>query len=295
MDKVDILYNEYSELKSICLKDNSLEAKENLKNKLIELDYQINKEYEENLNLRFPMTTTIEKEEARLEGLITYIKKKIEEQKQLIDDYKKITGKTIELSYLKSSDKLIEYKDRLSLVKKLISLKKDLIKLVNNPKESNNAKIKVIKNKLLKKEMLNLLYEFCLIDSLDITDINIEKITSQEENKKENPKQENEKNIEKKEQPKEEVKEIKELPKEEKQEQIKQEVIIPQQEEPVKEEENNILTSMPQLEKLGTVTPVNVFESIKKTEEKLPDVVIPSNGLTEENTEIFIDTKQYFN
>ena len=287
MDKTEILYNDYCKIKHNYLENRSINLKEDLKNKLIELDYEITKEYEEKLNTDFPMTTTLEKEEKRLESLIEFIKGKIDRKKELINDYKKITGQTIELSYLKNSERLQEYKTRLELVKKFLNIKKDITKLLNNPKEFNNQKIKVLKNKLLKTEMLNLLYEFCLIDSLDAKDIEIEKLVQNKDKiiKKEEINEENkqpvinniEKNVEiRKPKPTEENKPLS-------QPVIKQE-----------NNNNNILTSMPKLDKLGTVNPVNVFESIKKTEEKLPDVVIPSNGLTNENTEIFLDTKDYF-
>lgn len=297
MDKEEILYNDFCKIKSDYLKERSLNLKEDLKNKLIELDYQIAKDYEEKLNTEFSMTTTLEKEEKRLEKLIKFIKEKQDNQKVLANDYKKITGESIELSHLKNSENINAYKTRLDLVKKFLSIKMDITKLLNNPKESNDTKIKVLKNKLLKKEMLNLLYEFCLIDSLDIKDIEIEKLidkkeeTIPENNKKIIDKQPEVKKEDKKEKIIEEIKQ--EI------EQIKEEdVLAPSKKEEKiveEQEENKILTSMPKIDKLGTVSPVNVFESIKKAEEKLPDIVIPSNGLTDENTEIFIDTKNYFN
>jgi len=242
------------------------------------------------------MTTTLEKEEIRLEELIKFINKTQQEQKKLIEDYKKLTGLNIELSYLRDSDKLSEYKQRLELVKRVLNIKNDLIKLLNNNKDINTMKIKTLKNKLMKKEILNLLYEFCLIDSLDIKEINIDKLVKVEETKKE------EKKVpeliipiaEEKETPKEEIIIEKEEPvtleEEVIEQQEPQEIVV---EQPV--EENKVLSSMPKIDKLGTVSPVNVFESIKKTEEKLPNVVIPTDGLTDENTEIFIDTKEYFN
>jgi len=296
MSKIEVLSKEYNELKDKYLKNGSLNLKEDLKNKLIELDYEINREYEENLKNNFPMTTTIDKEEVRLVKLIDYINSKIEEQKKLVEDYKKLTGLNIELSYLKYSDKLTEYKQRLDLVRKFLSIKKDLVRFVDSSKDVNGVKAKVLKNRLMKKEMLNLLYEFCLIDDLEVKEIDLEKILKEEKSlEKEDEKvevkdlKENLSKLIKKEEAKEEKRE--ELPKEK--------IEVKEVLEPVisleKEEENKILTTMPKIDKLGTVTPVNVFESLKKTQEKLPDVVIPSNGLAEESSEIFVDTKQYFN
>ena len=158
MNSVDILYNEYEELKSNYLKTNSLNLKENVKEKLIELDYEINKNYDEVISRDFPMTTTIEKEGIRLERLIAFIEKKKDEQNKLIEDYKKITGLTIELSHLKHTDKLVEYKTRLELVKEFIRIKKDLIKLINDGKEVNDIKINILKTRLMKKDMLNLYF-----------------------------------------------------------------------------------------------------------------------------------------
>ena len=66
---------------------------------------------------------------------------------------------------------------------------------------------------------------------------------------------------------------------------------MPEQEE---EQEQKILTSMPKVDKIGTVVPVNIYESLQKTEEKLPDVVLPSNGLNDDQKDIFIDTTDMF-
>lgn len=292
MNKKDILYKEYGELKDKYLTNNSLETKEELKNKIIELDYEISKEYEEKLKNDFSMTTTLEKEEKRLEELTKFIKEIQTEQKKLIEEYKKLTGLNLELSYLKDSDKLSHYKQRLDLVKKVLVIINDLNKILDNKKESNNTRIKVLKTRLMKKEVLNLLYEFCLIDSLDIKEIDLNKLiklekkTSKAEEKQPITEKKKEETIKEKQQEKI-------IPRTENkpQEEIVKEIILPKEEQ---QEEDNILKTMPILEKLGTVTPVNVFESIKKTEEKLPDLTIPTNGLTEENTEVFINTNEYF-
>ena len=73
MIKLDTIQKEYKKLKEKYSKEQSIEIKEDLKNKLIELDYVTNKEYEEKLEYDFPMTTTLEKEEERLEKLISFI------------------------------------------------------------------------------------------------------------------------------------------------------------------------------------------------------------------------------
>lgn len=294
MNKKDILYKEYSELKDKYLANNSLETKEELKSKIIELDYEITKQYEDKLKNDFSMTTTLEKEEKRLEELTKFIKETQIEQKNLIEEYKKLTGLNLELSYLKDSDKLSHYKQRLDLVKKVLVVINDLTKLLNSKKDSNNTRVKVLKTRLMKKEVLNLLYEFCLIDSLDIKEINLNKLIKLEE--KDSKKEEKQPIIEKKKEVTDKEKQQSKIipqPENKPQEEIiKEKEIIVQKEE--QQEEDNILKTMPILEKLGTVTPVNVFESIKKTEEKLPDITMPTNGLTEENTEVFINTNEYF-
>lgn len=279
MNKIDVLYSEYDELKNKYLKNNSVNLKEEVKNKLIELDYEINREYEEKLNKDFSMTTTLDKEEKRLEKLISFINEKKEEQKRLIDEYEKLTGLTIELSYLKYSDKLTYYKKRLELVRSFLEIKDELTLILKDTNGMNNLKVKSLKNKLMKKDMLNLLYEFCLIDSLDIKDIDVYKII---ENKTVEPKEKVEDSKTKPETVSEQAKEIKKPTNEEV---VKEE----------KEEEIKIFSAMPKIEKLGTVSPVNVFESINKTKESLPDVVIPSNGLVDDKNDIFLDTKNYFN
>ena len=279
MNKIDVLYSEYDELKNKYLKNNSVNLKEEVKNKLIELDYEINREYEEKLNKDFSMTTTLDKEEKRLEKLISFINEKKQEQKRLIDEYEKLTGLTIELSYLKYSDKLTYYKKRLELVRSFLEIKDELTLILKDTNGMNNLKVKSLKNKLMKKDMLNLLYEFCLIDSLDIKDIDVYKII---ENKTVEPKEKLEDSKTKPETVSEQAKEIKKPTNEEV---VKEE----------KEEEIKIFSAMPKIEKLGTVSPVNVFESINKTKESLPDVVIPSNGLVDDKNDIFLDTKNYFN
>ena len=55
-----------------------------------------------------------------------------------------------------------------------------------------------------------------------------------------------------------------------------------------------ILTTMPVVDKIGSVVPVNVFESLQKTEEKLPDVVLPTNGLKDDQNDIFLETTDLF-
>jgi len=63
---------------------------------------------------------------------------------------------------------------------------------------------------------------------------------------------------------------------------------------PKEEDKGNILTTMPIVDKIGSVVPVNVFESLQKAEEKLPDVVLPSNGLKDDENDIFVETKDLF-
>lgn len=282
MKDLNILQKEYNEIKDKYMKNHSPNLKEDLKNKLIELDYAFNKNYELELDTKFPMTTTLEKEETRLENLINYVELKSKEQKDLMSSYKKATDEVIELSYLKYSDNLKEYRERLNNVVKILAL------IEEAKKEKNETKIKVIKNKLLKKEYLNLLYEFCLIDSLEVNDIDLSKVLQKKDTIekdslieiKENKKEPRLKDLFK-EEPK--VTELK----------VEEHIEEPNLEEN-KEEENKILTSMPLIDKIGSVVPVNVFESLEKAEEKLPDVVLPTNGLKDDQNDIFIDTKDMF-
>ena len=282
MKDLNTLQKEYNEIKDKYMKNHSPNLKEDLKNKLIELDYAFNKNYELELDTKFPMTTTLEKEEARLENLINFVELKSKEQKDLISSYKKATDEVIELSYLKYSDNLKEYRERLNNVVKILAL------IEEAKKEKNETKIKVIKNKLLKKEYLNLLYEFCLIDSLEVNDIDLSKVLQKKDTI------EKDSLIEIKENKKEPR--LKDLFKEEpKVTELKVEEHIEESNlEESKEEENKILTSMPLIDKIGSVVPVNVFESLEKAEEKLPDVVLPTNGLKDDQNDIFIDTKDMF-
>lgn len=282
MKDLNTLQKEYNEIKDKYMKNHSPNLKEDLKNKLIELDYAFNKNYELELDTKFPMTTTLEKEETRLENLINFVELKSKEQKDLMSSYKKATDEVIELSYLKYSDNLKEYRERLNNVVKILAL------IEEARKEKNETKIKVIKNKLLKKEYLNLLYEFCLIDSLEVNDIDLSKVLQKKDTI------EKDSLVEVKE-PKKEPR-LKDLFKEEpKATELKVEEHTEESNlEESKEEENKILTSMPLIDKIGSVVPVNVFESLEKAEEKLPDVVLPTNGLKDDQNDIFIDTKDMF-
>lgn len=281
MNRKEQLLTEYNNLKEKYQKNSSVNNKEELKNKLIELDYEFNKEYEKELESKITMTTTLDKEKIRLENLIAFVEEKNNEQRKLLNDFKKLTGLNIELSYLKYSDNVKEFKDRLENIEKYLSIKDEIIKA----QESNNeSKIKVLKNKLLKQEILNLLYEFCLVDSLEIEpeNLDINRIIKQEQELNEvldNKQKIKEQKID--------LPQKEELPKEV----IKKEDEIPKQEE---EQEQKILTSMPKVDKIGTVVPVNIYESLQKTEEKLPDVVLPSNGLNDDQKDIFIDTTDMF-
>lgn len=281
MNRKEQLLTEYNDLKEKYQKNSSINNKEELKNKLIELDYEFNKEYEKELESKITMTTTLDKEKIRLENLIAFVEEKNNEQRKLLNDFKKLTGLNIELSYLKYSDNVKEFKDRLENIEKYLSIKDEIIKA----QESNNeSKIKVLKNKLLKQEILNLLYEFCLVDSLEIEpeNLDINRIIKQEQELNEvldNKQKIKEQKID--------LPQKEELPKEV----IKKEDEIPKQEE---EQEQKILTSMPKVDKIGTVVPVNIYESLQKTEEKLPDVVLPSNGLNDDQKDIFIDTTDMF-
>lgn len=267
MGKFDKLKQEYD-----YIKDNYSSGKKNeLKIKLIELDKEFSKEYEHELDILFPMTTTLNKEEIRLENLISFVEKNSKIQKDYINDYKKITGEVIELSYLKYSDNIKEFKIRLNNVRKILDIINEIKELYISDSKKNEFKIKSISNKLLKKEYLNLLYEFCLIDKIDIENIDINKLINNEEEIVKDDKNYN-------------------LIKEEIKEPIKEEVI----EEKEEEHEEKILTTMPKIDKIGSVVPVNVFESIDKAEEKLPDVVLPTNGLKDNENDIFLDTKDMF-
>lgn len=268
MGKFDKLKQEYD-----YIKDNYSSSKKNeLKIKLIELDKEFSKEYEHELDILFPMTTTLNKEEIRLENLISFVEKNSKIQKDYINEYKKITGEVIELSYLKYSDNIKEFKIRLNNVRKILDIINEIKELYISDSKKNEFKIKSISNKLLKKEYLNLLYEFCLIDKIDIENIDINKLINNEEEIVKDDKNYN-------------------LIKEEIKEPIKEEVIPEEKEE---EHEEKILTTMPKIDKIGSVVPVNVFESIDKAEEKLPDVVLPTNGLKDNENDIFLDTKDMF-
>lgn len=272
MGKFDKLKQEYD-----YIKDNYSSSKKNeLKIKLIELDKEFSKEYEHELDILFPMTTTLNKEEIRLENLISFVEKNSKIQKDYINDYKKITGEVIELSYLKYSDNIKEFKIRLNNVRKILDIINEIKELYISDSKKNEFKIKSISNKLLKKEYLNLLYEFCLIDKIDIENIDINKLINNEEEIVKDDKNYN-------------------LIKEEIKEPIKEGVIeevVPEGKE--EEHEEKILTTMPKIDKIGSVVPVNVFESIDKAEEKLPDVVLPTNGLKDNENDIFLDTKDMF-
>ena len=155
----------------------------------------------------------------------------------------------------------------------------------------------------MKKELLNLLYEFCLIDSLDSKEIELERLlqTVDIETIPEETTIEVEEEIKPIELPKKEKKNKKEQKIEEEteqQEEISVEEIKEEQREipqyTAEEQEGNILTKMPKVDRIGSVVPVNVYESLEKAGKKLPDVVLPSNGLKDDENDIFVDTKNLF-
>lgn len=296
MIKIETIYKEYDKLKDKYQKDKSLNTKEDLRNKLIELDYAITKEYEEKLEYDFPMTTTLEKEEERLEKLISFVEDKSQEQKNLITEYKKLTGDTVELSYLKYTDNLKPFKERLTNVRKIVTIINDIKTLTKDKDNKNELRLKVVKNRLNKKELMNLLYEFCLIDNLDTKDIEIDRLVQDADVKEEYIEEE----IKPTELPKKEKTKKKDKKEEiiEEKEEVKDEIFIDNKEEIIlgepTQQDENILTTMPMVDKIGSVVPVNVFESLQKTGEKLPDVVLPSNGLKDDQNDIFVDTKDLF-
>lgn len=273
MKDLTVLEKEYSEIKDKYVLEKSINLKEDLKNKLIELDYAFTKNYEYELDTAFPMATTLDKEEKRLEDLIKYVIEKNSIQKERIKEYEKLTNEKIELSYLKYSDNINEFKERLNNVKNILSI----INEASN--EKNDSKLNLLKSKLIKKDYMNLLYEFCLIDNLDNTDIDLEKIVAKKEVIKELKQEE-------KVVPPVQEKKV-EIPK------IKKEVTVKpvEKEEP---QEEKILTTIPQIDKIGSVVPVNIFDSLEKAETKLPDVVLPTNGLKDSQNDIFLDTKDMF-
>lgn len=275
MKDLTVLEKEYSEIKDKYVLEKSINLKEDLKNKLIELDYAFTKNYEYELDTAFPMATTLDKEEKRLEDLIKYVIEKNSIQKERIKEYEKLTNEKIELSYLKYSDNINEFKERLNNVKNILSI----INEASN--EKNDSKLNLLKSKLIKKDYMNLLYEFCLIDNLDNTDIDLEKIVAKKEVIKELKQEE-------KVVPPVQEKKV-EIPK------IKKEVTVkPVETKKEEPQEEKILTTIPQIDKIGSVVPVNIFDSLENAETKLPDVVLPTNGLKDSQNDIFLDTKDMF-
>lgn len=275
MKDLTVLEKEYSEIKDKYVLEKSINLKEDLKNKLIELDYAFTKNYEYELDTAFPMATTLDKEEKRLEDLIKYVIEKNSIQKERIKEYEKLTNEKIELSYLKYSDNINEFKERLNNVKNILSI----INEASN--EKNDSKLNLLKSKLIKKDYMNLLYEFCLIDNLDNRDIDLEKIVAKKEVIKELKQEE-------KVVPPVQEKKV-EIPK------IKKEVTVkPVETKKEEPQEEKILTTIPQIDKIGSVVPVNIFDSLENAETKLPDVVLPTNGLKDSQNDIFLDTKDMF-
>ena len=275
MKDLTVLEKEYSEIKDKYVLEKSINLKEDLKNKLIELDYAFTKNYEYELDTAFPMATTLDKEEKRLEDLIKYVIEKNSVQKERIKEYEKLTNEKIELSYLKYSDNINEFKERLNNVKNILSI----INEASN--EKNDSKLNLLKSKLIKKDYMNLLYEFCLIDNLDNRDIDLEKIVAKKEVIKELKQEE-------KVVPPVQEKKV-EIPK------IKKEVTVkPVETKKEEPQEEKILTTIPQIDKIGSVVPVNIFDSLENAETKLPDVVLPTNGLKDSQNDIFLDTKDMF-
>ncbi len=103
------------------------------------IDEESNVGFENDIKDLYYTTTTLEEEKDRLEKLISFIDKRLEERNTLLSDYKETTNRELEaLSYIKDEDKINDYKERLSNIKNYLANKNSILKIEDELKLLHN-------------------------------------------------------------------------------------------------------------------------------------------------------------
>lgn len=158
---------------------------------IIEMDREDNDEYLKEYEKYDHMALTVEEEEEKLNNVINLISEREKKQKQYRDDYSYITGEDpYFLIDILDNDKLPDLEKRLDIVKHYLTVKDRIVNLSLNIKEYNKElkdnpdnrrintklnkstkKINGLLNSLRKDDVLELLYEFCIVDSYHEEDV----------------------------------------------------------------------------------------------------------------------------
>lgn len=166
----------------------------------VSIDKTLNEEYDSKLEDMFYHTDTLEEEEKRLKKLVSIIKERINERKNLINDYRTVTNRYLDdLEYINKSSELDLYEKRLSLIKEyldnsrlleiekedLSKLREDLVKDIDSRKVNEERNIKLEDE--LESSFINSLYDMDLYNEIakDNEGIDIDEIKRQIEEAKE--------------------------------------------------------------------------------------------------------------
>lgn len=188
--KDKVKYDLYKILRmSILLNPNEIdrEALSKFKDAAIKIDEMLSEIYDEKLEDMFYNTTTLEEEEKRLKNLIVLINERIEERKNLIEDYTSVTNRDLDdLEYINKAGEVDSYESRLKSIKdytensKLIKLNEEDLEILkeNLVKEYDVKSSNEIKNTKLEDTLhnnfINILYDLELYKTLISADIDDE-------------------------------------------------------------------------------------------------------------------------
>lgn len=284
------LKEKYKTIKNALIIEPNEKLLEEYKKLLDQLDSEESKKYLEEYNNYSFMTLTLEEEEERLSNLIKLITERKNSQENFKEDYKYITNTELEsLTEIKNQDKLTDFNTRLSNLRLCLNTKQELIEIRDKRKEltstsPNNKTAKQLAkldkkennliDRLLDEPILMLLYEFCIIDTFEKDNLNLEELVNNLINSSEIKR-------EKKELVVEEIKEDQpqETPNEEAKEKDYKSEIIPE--------------DMPILTQIGTVKPVNIMKKLEETQEELNSVNLPSMGLLNNDNKVKLDSNEF--
>lgn len=166
----DILEKKFKILRTSIMLGNILDREETLKTyekTAKEVDEIRNNDYQELLAGKMYVTTTLEEEKERLNDLINFIQKRIDERNEFTDDYIKITANFLDnLPNIEKADELNDLRIRLANICEYLNNNKEIDELTN--------KLKIKRDELEKKyeskasnEIINSKLEDELIDEFN--------------------------------------------------------------------------------------------------------------------------------
>jgi len=131
----------------------------------LNIDNMLGETYDEKIETMFYDTSTLEEEENRLKNLVALIKERVENRKNLLEDYRSVTNRELnDLEYINKSGDLDLFENRLNTIKEYLDNSR-LIKV-------NEIELEQIKDKLIKEydikssnEMKNIKLEEILLSA----------------------------------------------------------------------------------------------------------------------------------